>query len=83
MAETRLVLEFDRALYHPSGVQAAVEAYEDYTESITVDASEASLTVTLVGFDEGYGEVFGDEFANHALFESVVRTRQTLAGVPV
>lgn len=80
MADTELVLAFHRSLYLPSAVQAAAEAYEGYAEAIDVKASEQDVTVTLRGFDEGYGDMIGDAFSNHVLFETVVRSRQALGG---
>lgn len=81
MADTSLQLDFDRSLYAPAAVQAAVEAYAGYAESITVDEGPERLTVTLTGFDARYGDLIGDSFANHALFETVVATRQAEGGV--
>jgi hypothetical protein len=80
MAETRLVVAFDRSLYLPEAVAAAVDAYAPYTESQRVETTPTEVIVTLEGYDEGYGEAFGDQFANHALFESVVRAREALGG---
>jgi hypothetical protein len=39
--------------------------------------------VTLHGFNAAYGDAIGDAFANHALFETIVRSREMLGGVPV
>jgi len=75
-------ITFDRALYLPEAVQAAVEAYKAYC-TIDVDTSPTEITVHLRGYDPGYGADFGDAFANHVLFETVVRSRELLAGVPV
>lgn len=83
MADTELTLAFHRSLYLPAAVQAAVEAYQGYTQAIDVDESPVETVVTLRGYDARYGEMLGDAFANHVLFETVVRTRETLGGVPV
>lgn len=83
MPDTELVLSFHRSLYLPAAVQAAVEVYGPYASSIAVDEGEVDTTVTLKGFDPGYGDAIGDAFANHALFETIVRSRETLGGVPV
>lgn len=83
MADTRLALTFDRSLYHPEGVAAAVEAYSGYAASIDVEEGPEAITVALVGFDPGYGDLIGDSFANHALFETIVRAREVVAGVAV
>lgn len=78
---TELTLAFHKSLYLPAAVRAAAEAYGAYAESVAVDDTEVETKVTLRGFDPGYGEVIGDEFANYVLFETVVRARQTLGGV--
>jgi len=80
MAETTLELAFDRSLYQPAAVHAAVAAYEGYAQSISVDEDAERLTVTLTGFDARYGDLIGDSFANHALFETVVASRQADGG---
>jgi hypothetical protein len=78
MSDTQLRLSFHRSLYLPEAVKAAVEVYRPYAERIVVDDSAIEIVVTLEGFDTGYGDVIGD-----ALFETVVRARETLGGVPV
>lgn len=81
MSGTSTRLAFHKSLYLKDAVQAAVDLYRPYTEAIDVEDTDTETVVTLRGYDPGYGEALGDNFANHALFESVVRTRQTLAGV--
>ncbi len=81
MSATEASFSFHRSLYIKEAVLAAVELYRPYTTSVDVEETETDTLVTLRGFDAGYGDMIGDAFANHALFESVVRTRQTLAGV--
>lgn len=83
MADTELTMSFHRSLYLPDAVKAAAETYGPYAETVEVDESELETVVTLRGYDPRYGEMIGDSFANHALFETVVRTRETLGGVPV
>lgn len=80
MAETSAKLTFHRSLYLPEAVRAAAEAYGAYAESIEVTDTEVETIAVLKGFDPGYGDVLPDGFANHALFETVVRTRATLGG---
>lgn len=83
MAGTETTLSFHKSLYLPDAVRAAVEVYGDYVETVDVEEDEVAIIVTLRGFDPGYGDVLGDSFGNHALFETVVRARETLAGVPI
>ncbi len=83
MADTELVLTFDRSLYRPEAISAAVEAYEGYAQAIEVSEGVEDTTVTLRGFDARYGSLIGDSFANHALFETIIRARQVVGGVAV
>lgn len=83
MSATELTLTFHKSLYLDAGIRAAVEAYGGHAESIDVADSETETTVTLRGFHPGYADVLGDFFANHALFETIVRARETLGGVPL
>ena len=80
MSDAVLQIAFHRSLYLPDAVQAAVGAYGDYVESIDVEQGDQDIKVTLRGFDPGYGDVIGDAFANHVLFETVVQSRQALGG---
>lgn len=80
---TEATYAFHKSLYLPVAVKAAAEAYGDYAEAIDIAETEVEVIVTLKGFDPGYGDLLGDSFANHALFETVVRARETLAGVPI
>lgn len=83
MSATEARFAFHRSLYLPEAVKAAAEAYGPYAESVEIVESTADVVVTLRGFDAAYGDALGDNFANHVLFETVVRTRQTLSGVPL
>jgi len=75
-------LAFHRSLYLPEAVHAAAEAYGGYA-TIRVTDSPTDLVVELSGYDTRYGETIIDSFNNHVLFESVVRSRETLGGVPI
>jgi hypothetical protein len=83
MSDTELTLAFHRSLYLPDAVKAAIEVYEPYAERIAVEEGAVETIVTLHGFNPAYGDAIGDAFANHALFETIVRSRETLGGVPV
>jgi hypothetical protein len=80
MAETSARLTFHRSLYLPDAVRAAAEAYGPYATTIEVTDTEVETIAVLTGFDPEYGEALPDGFANHALFETVVRTRAALGG---
>jgi hypothetical protein len=83
MADTSLELTFHKSLYLRAGIDAAVEAYGEVAESIDVADGDEVTTVKLEGFHPGYADVLGDAFSNHALFETIVRARETLGGVPL
>lgn len=80
MSETVLTVSFHKSLYMPEAVQAAVDAYGPYVESASVEDGEFDVTVTLKGYDPRYGDAIGDAFKNHALFETIVRTRENEGG---
>jgi hypothetical protein len=80
MADTEVKLSFHRSLYMADAVKAAAEAYGAYCTSVDVAEGPTETVVTLTGFDPGYGDMFGDEFANFALGQSIVRSREALAG---
>lgn len=80
MPDTELSFTFHRSLYMPEAVKAAVEAYGPYCDSVDVAEGTYDTVVTLKGFDARYGDAIGDGFANHALFETIVRTREALGG---
>lgn len=75
-------LAFHRSLYLPEAVNAAAAAYGSHA-NIQVTDSPTDVIVELSGYDARYGETIVDAFCNHVLFESVVRTRETLGGVPI
>lgn len=81
MAEA-ITVDFHRSLYLPEAVKAAATAYEAFC-TVTVDETDIATVVTLDGFDSRYGVAFVDAFCNHALFETVVRSRETLGGVTI
>lgn len=81
--QTEVTFHFHRSLYLPDAVKAVAETFEPYCTEVEISESALETVVTLRGYDEGYGDALGDEFANHALFQTVVRSRETLGGVPV
>jgi|JI102314A1RNA_FD_contig_31_4978163_length_395_multi_2_in_0_out_0_2 hypothetical protein len=80
MADTSVRLAFHRSIYLPVAVKGAAEAYGAYCESVQIEESPTELIVTLSGYDPGYGDLFGDEFANFALGQTIVQSREALAG---
>ena len=76
------IIPFHRSLYLLEAIQAASEAYGAYG-SIEIQAEPTEIQVSFTGFDPRYGEMLYDAFSNHALFETVVRARETLGGVPM
>ena len=69
---------FSRSLYSPEAVQSAAEAYGQIaTIDVEVGADDIVVEITA---DPAYGDRVTDGFCNHALFETVVRTRRDLGG---
>jgi len=77
MAETSARIAFHRSLYLPEAVRVAAEAYGPYVESIELVDTDIETIAEIKGMDR---EGLDDAFANHALFETVVRTRAALGG---
>lgn len=68
---------FDRSLYLPEAVEAAVAAYEGYARVILKETPEATLAA--IDVDAG-GSIAVDtlvhSFCNHVLYETVGRARR-------
>ena len=79
---TRVSLAFHRSMYLPEAVREAAAAYGAYCSDVAIEETASEVVVTLAGFDPGYGDTFGDEFANYALGQSIVKAREALAGGP-
>jgi hypothetical protein len=75
MADADVTLTFHRSLYLPDVVRETAEIYAPYTESIDVSETEIEVIAVLKGMDR---DGLDDAFANHVLFETVIRTRATL-----
>ena len=82
MSSDNSTLVFHRSLYLPEAVQAAAEVYAGYA-NVKLAEEQYQITVELSGFDPRYGDALTDAFSNHVLFETIVRSRETLGGVPV
>jgi hypothetical protein len=74
MANKRIV--FDRSLYLPEAVDAAVAAYAEHAEIEVTPTAEAVVAVIseAVGSDP---EIVANAFCNHVLHETIARMRQT------
>ena len=71
MAET---LDFQRSLYLPEAVRSAAEAYAELAKiEVTVDDNGVRLEISDP--DPDLADRISDELANHALHETIVRTR--------
>jgi len=71
MTET---LDFSRSLYLPAAVQAAVDAYHELA-TLTLSSHDGGTLVTIDDPDPELADILADELANHALHETIVRTR--------
>ena len=70
MAEIR----FSRSLYLPEAIDAAAEAYGGLA-TIEVVRGDDAIAVTLSDVDPDVADVIEDAFANHALAETITRSR--------
>jgi hypothetical protein len=66
---------FDRSLYLPDAVRAAVDAFSEHA-SLDVAQREGAIVVTLRDAGEHDPRMLLDELSNHVLFETIVRRRQ-------
>lgn len=74
-------ISFDRSLYSPEAVEAAVAAYADYAD-ITLERS-ADAVVAVIGAVRGAErELVEHSFCNLALQETVVRVRRAATSAP-
>ena len=73
MTEAR-VLAFSRSLYRVDAVEAAAAAYAGCAR-VEVTLNGSDVTATFEDPDPELGEDLFDAFANHALFETIVRAR--------
>jgi hypothetical protein len=67
---------FDRSLYLPEAVDAAVEAYGDLAK-IEVTASDDALVAVIDEVAEEDSRTVLHAFCNHVLYETITRRRQT------
>jgi hypothetical protein len=71
-------ITFARSLYFPEAVQAAAAAYEGVAQ-ISVDLGPDETVATIIEADEDVAAEIADAFSNHALFETIVRSRRAAA----
>lgn len=67
-------LVFHRSLYAPEAVEAAVAAF-GHLATLGVERREHEMVVRVDDVDARVADRFGDAFANHVLYETVVRAR--------
>ncbi len=67
-------LSFSRSLYRVDAVEAAAAAYAPVA-TIVVTVAGSDILATFEDPDPDLGEDLFDGFANHALYETVVRER--------
>ena len=72
---TALRATFVRSIYRPDAVLAAAEAFADLAR-IAVDVGDEVVQVELADPDPDHADVLLDEFCNHALWETVQRSRR-------
>lgn len=69
-------VSFDRSLYAPEAVTAAAEAYAAHA-GITVRELKKATVATFQGSADNIDQTV-HAFANHVLFETIVRRRQAV-----
>lgn len=72
-------IQFHRSLYLPEAVQAAAEAYADHAKLVVAERGD-STDVTVEVEDPDDLDLIADSFANHALYETIVRSRDRQVG---
>ncbi|GEM_PF-1013077 len=71
-------LSFSRSLYRVEAVEAAAAVYAGVA-SVVVTVAGSDIVATFDDPDPDLGEDLFDAFANHALYETVVRERAEAA----
>ena len=71
-------ITFDRSLYTPEAVEAAVAAYAEYAE-IAVEHSGDAIVAVVGGVTGGDRQTIENSFCNLALQETIVRMHQAPA----
>ena len=69
-------ITFDRSLYLPDAVTAAAEAYADYA-TIALEPTTEAVVAVITSTVEHDPETVAHAFANHVLYETIARRRQT------
>ena len=67
-------LRFDRGLYASEAVRDAAEAF-GHLGRLTLHELDDAVVLELCEPDPRFADVLGDEIANHALFETIRRSR--------
>ena len=67
-------INFDRSLYLPEAVEAAVAAYSEHAQ-IELTSTADVLTVVISGVAGNDPEVVANAFCNHVLHETIARMR--------
>lgn len=71
MAET---INFSTSIYRNDAVEAAAQAY-GHLAKIRVEANEGNVVLHIEDIDERVSDRLVDALCNHALYETVARTR--------
>jgi hypothetical protein len=68
-------ITFDRSLYLPEAVDAAVAAYAEHAE-IEVTPTADGMVAVISGVVGNDPEVVANAFCNHVLYETIARVHQ-------
>lgn len=69
-------IRFNRSLYLPEAIESAATAYAGLA-TVAVERGDEATLVTLDDIDPDVADVIEDAFANHALAETITRSRGT------
>jgi len=69
---------FDRSLYPPEAVEAAVEAFREHAQIELTQAPEG-VVAAIGGVTEDEARAVAHAFGNYVLHESIARRRQSAA----
>lgn len=72
-------IRFERSLYRPEAVQAAVVAYADFARIEVLPAGDAT-EVTILPSEDYDAELVIGGFCNHVLYETIASQRADAVG---
>lgn len=68
-------IRFDRSLYLPEAVEAAVAAYAEHAQ-IELSTTDDAVVAAISGVVDNDADTVAHAFCNHVLHETIARLRQ-------